>query len=113
MWKFTNMFFASFVSHSTNHSCFKCFNEIYVIYKFMCSFCFFQKKGLGNATHPGLSHTKRLRNFVKKQSGFGHQSRGGQRVSVPGDAVTHGYHSLPSPRDLGRAEEKDAGIQCG
>lgn len=66
MWKFTNVFFASFVSHSTNHSCFKCFNDIYVIYKFMCSFCFFQKKGLGNATHPGLSPTKRLRNFVKK-----------------------------------------------
>ena len=38
---------------------------------------------------------------------------GGQRVAVPGDAVTHGYHSLPLPRDLGKAQEKDARIQCG
>lgn len=63
---------------------------------------FFFRNRFGECHPPRIITHQKAKKFCKKQSGFGHQSRGGQRVSVPGDAVTHGYHSLPSPRDLGR-----------
>lgn len=34
-------------------------------------------------------------------------------MSVPGDAVTLSNHPCPHTQGFGKAEEEDAGIQCG